>query len=178
MTVGPTASQRRVLPAALLREGETVLRSLRPHPLYIPLVSLPACACLLVLVLLVVLPGSLLPGGGVAVQAWWTFAVLVLLRLGWAVLQWFNELYILTDDRLLTRSGVLRVQVYETSLRHVRQTLVHVSLRERLFGLGTVLTATAATATYDTAWAMLRRPVAVQSAIQEAMSDDVAPSGG
>ena len=39
VTAGPTASQRRVLPRRSLRDGETVLRSLRPHPLYIPLVS-------------------------------------------------------------------------------------------------------------------------------------------
>ncbi len=178
MTAGPTASQRRVLPSSLLRDGETVLRSLRPHPLYIPLVSLPSCVLLLVVVLLVVIPGPMLPGGGIGDQAWATFILLVLLRLGWAVLQWFNELYILTDQRLLTRSGVIRVRVYETSLRHVRQTLVHVSLRERIFGLGTVLSATAATAVYDTAWVMLRRPVAVQSAIQDAMSDREAASGG
>ena len=178
MTAGPTASQRRVLPASLLRDEETVLRSLRPHPLFIPLISLPACTVLLVVTLLVVLSGMMLPGGGVAGLAWWTFGLLVLLRIAWAVLQWFNELYILTDHRLLTRSGVIRVVVYETSLRHVRQTLVQVSLRERIFGLGTVLSATAATAVYDTAWVMLRRPVAVQSAIQDAMSDCGAASGG
>ncbi|HBZ97142.1 MAG TPA: hypothetical protein DEO57_04790 [Phycisphaerales bacterium] len=178
MKVVPTASQRCVLPASLLRDGETVLRVLRPHPLFIPLVSLPACTVLLVIVLLVVLSGAMLPGGGVAGQAWWTFGLLVLLRLGWAVLQWFNELYILTDDRLMTRSGVIRVRVYETSLRHLRQTLVRVSLRERIFGLGTVLAATAATAVYDTAWVMLRHPVAVQSAIQDAMSDRGVASGG
>ena len=178
MTAGPTASQRRVLPTSLLRADETVLRSLRPHPLFIPLVSLPACFVLLVIVLLVVLPGSLLPGGGITGQAWWIFGLLVLLRLGWAILQWFNELYILTDHRLLTRSGVIRVRVYETSLRHVRQTLVHVSLRERIFGLGTILMATAATAVYDTAWVMLRHPVAIQSAIQDAMSDQEGASGG
>ena len=68
MTAGPTASQRRVLPSSLLRDGETVLRSLRPHPLYIPLVSLPSCVLLLVVVLLVVIPGPMLPGGGIGDQ--------------------------------------------------------------------------------------------------------------
>jgi len=164
----PTASQKRVLPKALLRDDETVLLSLRPHPLFILLVSLPVCAWLAVILVFNTLLVMLVEFQQVGV--WIFLGVMMIVRIGWACLQWYNQLYLLTDRRILTRGGVLRVNVYETSLVHVRQTLVHVNLRERVFGLGTILVATAATAIYDTAWRMMSRPVEVQRSIQDALA--------
>ncbi len=173
----PTTSQKRVLPRSLLRDDETVLLVMRPHPLFILLVSLPVCAWLAAilvfntLVAMLVGPAYWMKIVGFQHEWTWIFLCLVMLaRIGWACLQWYNQLYLLTDRRVLTRGGVIRVCVYETSLRHVRQTLVHVNLRERVFGLGTILVATAATAIYDTAWRMLPRPVEVQRTIQNALA--------
>lgn len=167
-SMDPTASQRRVLPRALLRDDETVLLAMRPHPLFILLVSLPVFAWLAAILVFNTLLAMLV--GFQQVGVWVFIGVVMLVRIGWACLQWYNQLYLLTDRRILTRGGVLRVNVYETSLVHVRQTLVHVNLRERVFGLGTILVATAATAIYDTAWRMLPKPVEVQRSIQNALA--------
>ena len=164
-----TASQKRVLPGTLLRDDEVVRSSMRPHPLFILLVPLEQFVVLLVVFVIQWIMAAML---GYLSWFWSYFAagaaLAVVARIAWACLQWYNELYLLTDRRVLTRRGVIRVRVYETSLEYVRQTLVRVSLRERVFGLGTVLVATAATAVYDTAWRMVRRPVDVQRAIQDA----------
>ncbi len=164
-----TASQKRVLPGTLLRDDEVVRISMRPHPLFILLVPLEQFVVFLVVFVIHWIMSAMLDdlyrfSSYLLAGA----ALVVVARIAWACLQWYNELYVLTDRRVLTRRGVIRVRVFETSLEHVRQTLVHVSLRERVFGLGTVLVATAATAVYDTAWRMVRRPVGVQRAIQEA----------
>ncbi len=176
-SVAPTDSQKRVLPKSLLRDDEVVLLSLRPHPLFILLVSLPVCAWLLVVLVIYAIMTQLVdlvywvkPVGVRQESVWIVLCILALGRVGWAWLQWYNELYLLTDRRILTRCGVIRVRVYETALQHVRQTLVHVNLRERVFGLGTILVATAATAIYDTAWRMLPKPVEVQRTIQNALA--------
>lgn len=171
----PGTSQLRVLPAPLLRDDEVVLLALRPHPLYILLAPLLTYVVVIIAAVLcsIIVAGfesMSLPWTWSIAQNWLVAGVLLALRFGWACLQWYNQLYLLTDRRILTRGGVLRVGVYETSLRHVRQTLVHVSIRERCFGLGTLLVATAGTAIYDTAWIMLRHPVQVQRTVQNALA--------
>ena len=171
----PTASQRRVLPGPLLRDDEIVLLALRPHPLFVLLAPLVTYTVLVIAGILCSIIVSAfdafsLPWAWSIGEIWLMVGVLLAARFGWACLEWYNQLYLLTDRRILTRGGVLRVGVYETSLHHVRQSLVHVSLRERCFGLGTLLVATAGTAIYDTAWSMLRRPVDVQRTVQNALS--------
>ena len=142
-----TASQKRVLPGTLLRDDEVVRSSMRPHPLFILLVPLEQFVVLLAVFVIQWIMAAML---GYLSWFWSYFVAGVVLavvaRIAWACLQWYNELYLLTNRRVLTRRGVIRVKVYETSLEYVRQTLVRVSLRERVFGLGTVLVATAATA--------------------------------
>lgn len=169
------ASMRRVLPAALLREDEVVIMALRPSMLYVFLHPLSTYIVILVATLLCSIVSSAVdvvstPWAWTVPQVWLLGVTLLVIRFCWACLEWYSHLFLLTDRRVLTRSGVIRVRVYEASLRHIRQTLVHVSIRERLFRLGTVLFATAGTAVYDTAWPMIRKPVTTQRAVQEALA--------
>src|SRR5690606_19050339 len=56
-------------------------------------------------------------------------------RIAWQTLDWLCRLYVLTDRRIVSVEGVLRVTVFQTELRKLQHTNVLFSIRERLFGL-------------------------------------------
>jgi hypothetical protein len=91
------------------------------------------------------------------------------MRLGWQGLEWFNRVYVLTDRRIITRSGVLRVSVYEAQLKFIQHTTVLRRVRERVCGLGTIGFATAGSDVFDTFWVMIRQPFAVHKIVVEAI---------
>jgi len=93
------------------------------------------------------------------------------LRLSWALLEWTQRLYLLTDRRVLRRGGVLRTFIVEEGLGQVRHTVVVASRGERAVGVGTVsfVTAGAAGLDWTLAWEGVRRPAEVQRIVREAI---------
>ncbi len=87
----------------------------------------------------------------------------------WQCAEWWCRVYVLTDRRVLRRTGVLRVSVFEASLRNIQHTSVFMPLRERLFGLGTIGFATAGSDVFDALWVMVRQPFAVHKVVVETM---------
>ena len=59
-------------------------------------------------------------------------------RVMWAALQWMGRLYILTDLRIIRLSGVFSVDLFDCPLRKVARTRLTTTMRERLFGLGSI----------------------------------------
>ncbi|HWB18950.1 MAG TPA: PH domain-containing protein [Phycisphaerales bacterium] len=155
----------------LLQEGEIIILLLRPSLLYIPL----SCFGGLIFILLITFAlayisriAHALPSvtiGWTDRQAFSLGIGLFALRLGWQVLEWFSRIYILTDRRIITRSGVLRVNVFQTSLKNIQHTSVIVRLRERIFGLGCIAFATAGSDVFDSFWVVIRRPFVVHRKI-------------
>src|SRR5436189_5387950 len=64
--------------------------------------------------------------------------LLIVGRLTWAILQWMGRLYILTDLRIIRLSGVFSVDLFDCPLRKVASTRLTTTMRERLFGLGSI----------------------------------------
>jgi len=95
---------------------------------------------------------------------------LLLLRLFWQFLEWLSRVYVLTDRRVVAVAGVLRVRVFEAPLQQVQHTNLLLSLRERLFGLGTVAFATAGTAIAEAYWLMLADPLEVHRKIVQTLN--------
>jgi hypothetical protein len=163
-----------ILPAGLLHDDEIILLLTRPSPLFIVLSCLPGLALIGLLTLLM---AYLAPH----VARWqpfvsWTdvhaFAgglLVVLLRLSWQSLEWLGRVYVLTDRRIIRRIGVLRVAVFETSLRNIQHTSVFERVRERVFGLGTIGFATAGSDVYEAFWEMIRKPFVVHKIVGEAI---------
>ena len=130
-----------LLASHVLRDGEAVLLVLRPSLWFIVLSSLRWVAAGAALVAIAAACGSHYHGGlfagrfrgcaeaGVAVIAG---------RLMWGALQWMGRLYVLTDLRLLTLSGVLRVDVFDCALRKVARTRLLRSGTDRLLGIGSI----------------------------------------
>ena len=165
----PPLAQPRVvtlLPAQLLQGGEAIVLLLKPSPWYILLESLRTLL-LLVLVCVGVLwvynqgynvglsrRDLLLLGAGLGG-----------VRLFWQFLEWLSRVYVLTDRRVIRVKGVVRVQVFEAPLQRVQHTTTTFSLRERLFGLGSVHIATAGTGATEASWVMLANPLEVHQTL-------------
>jgi hypothetical protein len=74
---------------------------------------------------------------------------------------------VLTDRRVMRLQGVLRVHMFEAALKQLQHTEVYWSVRERLFGLGTIGFATAGTAFAEAHWQMVARPLEVHQIIRK-----------
>ena len=159
------------LPAQLLQPGEIIILLIKPSPWYIVL------SCLGFLVGVAVVAGALLMlqrAGMVNVVDRHDLIVgavgLAGVRLFWQLLDWLSRVYVLTDQRVIRVRGVLRVQVFECPLKQVQHTSAYFSLRERVFGLGTLAFATAGTAGIEAVWEMLAQPLEVHQVVVQALN--------
>jgi hypothetical protein len=158
------------LPRGLVRDDEIVILLLRPSVLYVVLAPAASVLVILTFTLALALVAAKAPWLGWHEQkAWFVGGALIAARLGWQALDWVNRFYVLTDRRIITRAGVLRVHVFESQLRAIQHTGIFMRLRERLFGLGSIGFATAGSDAFDTFWLMVRQPFAVHRAVAEAI---------
>ena len=166
----PAAGANILVPAQLLQPGEIIVLLIKPSPWFIVLGALRALATVLVLLLAALWlreTGTL----GVARRDLILIAIgLIVVRLTWQFLEWISRVYVLTDRRVIRVKGVIRVQVFETALKHVQHTDTLFSLRERLFGLGTIAFSTAGTAAPEAYWVMVAEPLDVHRKVVEALN--------
>ena len=66
--------------------------------------------------------------------------------------------------------GVIRVHVFECQLAQIQHTNLLFSLRERVFGLGTIGFATAGTAAAEVFWLMIARPLDVHQLLVQTLN--------
>jgi hypothetical protein len=153
----------------LVQDDEVIILLLRPSFLFVFLSSLGGLAFIAVVTLALAYMTRLsyIPWRDTQVFALgFGFAAL---RLGWQTLEWVSRVYILTDRRVITRSGVLRVVVFQTQLRTIQHTTVFFRLRERLCGLGTIGFATAGSDTFESFWVMISDPYEVHRTVVDAI---------
>lgn len=165
-TIGlPLDRAEAMLPTNLIQGGEIIILILKPSPLFI---LLGALGHVMTIGLLFVIAAwaELIDPQTATVAA----AALIVLRLAWQFLEWLSRLYVLTDRRVIRVAGVLRVFVFEAALRQIQHTDVVLSLRERLFALGTIAFSTAGTGVPEAYWVMLHRPMAVHRRIVQAIN--------
>lgn len=150
-------------------EGEVVILRLRPSLLFIPLSIAGSLATILV----------------IAAGAWWGLGALdeplwgrramqvgliaALVHLGWQHLEWLATMYVLTDRRAIVISGVLQQTMVDVPLRTITNMSIYRSIRERIFGLGTLGFDTAGGPFTEIGWRMLRRPHTLMDRVREVM---------
>jgi hypothetical protein len=130
------ASLSKLLTSHILRDGEVVLLILRPSLWFVPISCIQFIAAALVLTFLVrflniqshATSRALVEFGVSAISA----------RLVWATLQWISRLYILTDLRIISVSGVFQMQIFECALRKVVRTRLTRTSSERMTGTGSI----------------------------------------
>jgi hypothetical protein len=161
-----------LLAGHVIRDGEVVQLVLRPSAWFILLTSLKFLAGTAILGISgkLVLPAH---------AAWYYVEAAAFLgvgRLMWAVLQWVNRLYILTDMRVLRLSGALAIDVFDCPLRRLGGTAVTRTFRERLLGLGSIEIQPADDRRPPGVWQTVRHPREVNEMIRAAAHK--AQSGG
>ena len=159
-----------LLPEQLLQPGELIILMIKPSPLFIVLAPLRPIMVIMAVVLafdqlaqhdLISLNRQDIALAGIG---------LIGLRLFWQFLDWVSRVYVLTDRRVIRVKGVVRVEVFETSLKQIQHTEALYSLRERLFGLGTISFATAGTGSVEAFWRMISKPLDVHQKLVQAIS--------
>jgi len=159
----PIDRLRAALPADLLGDEEIIIMWLKPHPLYIILASLGSLVLIAALTLGLAYVSALsLPKAAWSdTDAFLFGATIALIRLGWQTLEWWNQTYVLTDRRIIAAYGILRRNFFHAPLAQIQHIAVIQTIRERVFGLGSLAFATAGSDRYDAAWLSLAHPFAV-----------------
>ncbi|AEE47190.1 PH domain-containing protein [Cellulomonas fimi] len=117
--------------------GERVVLSARSHwgKLAEPVLTTFAGFLLLAFV---VVPAAGAVAGDAADHLWWLFAVL-LVRLGWKVLDWRNEWFVATDKRMLLLYGLVTHKVAMMPLVKITDMRYSRSIPGRILGYGEFL---------------------------------------
>lgn len=153
----------------LVDQDEVIILLLRPSLWYVVLASAGSLVAIALMTLMLAYMSYLPWTGWNDTQAFALGAGLCAIRLAWQMLEWLSRVYVLTDRRIIARSGVLRVAVFQTPLKNIQHTAVFVSLRERSTGLGTIAFATSGSDTFDCLWLMLRQPHHAHKIVVEAI---------
>lgn len=156
-----------LLPARMLQPGETIILQRKPSPLYIILAPIG----FIFLVLALTAAGLHYDHHYNHAQLRQTITLcaltLLALRIGWQFLDWLSQVFVLTDQRVIRVKGILRVRAFECRLENLQHTHLFFSLRERIFGLGTVGFTTAGTGSIEAAWIFLADPLDVHAKVLE-----------
>jgi len=115
-----------------------------------------------------------------SMQGWLPFTGLGALLIGlvvfaivafWGHLDWSMRDSVLTDRRVVSSSGVIRRLTVDSPLAAIQQVVIYRSLRERLFGLGTIGFSTPADAgAPSVVWSMMGRPDVLVAQVRLAIS--------
>jgi hypothetical protein len=170
-TAEPTAAAKAgwivAVPATLIQPDEEIVLAIKPSGFFILVVSAPALAMLAMLAL----ASYLVDAGGLISLSTRTITATCmaggLLRALIACLQWLSRTYVLTNRRVLRIMGVLRIDIFECGLARIQNTRLSLSVPERLFGMGTILFATAGTEQGQAAWLMIARPGEIHPIVVE-----------
>lgn len=159
----PIDRLRFALPADLLDDEEIIIMWLKPSPLFILLASLGS----LVLIAAITLGLAYVSAMSLPKAAWsdrdaFLFgATIAVVRLAWQALEWWNQTYVLTDRRIIAAHGILRRSYFHAPLAQIQHIAVIQTIRERVFGLGSLAFATAGSDRYDALWLSLSHPFAI-----------------
>jgi uncharacterized membrane protein YdbT with pleckstrin-like domain len=129
-------------PKRLLSEGEMIIREFRPHwrMLFVP------TGWTVLLAAAVILTWIFPPEAG-----WFDWGVTAIAGVGWLILglypfiAWWFTLYILTNERLITRRGILARRGLEIPLEQITNVLFSQNILERILHSGDLLIESAGT---------------------------------
>jgi len=135
-TVQPSAtSLAALLSRHVLRDGEIIILLLKPSLWFILLSSMRFAAAILLLII-----GTRLVAEQPSLDRFVLEAGVFIIagRLMFALMQWTGRLYVLTDMRVVSITGVFSAQIFDCPLRKIARTRLIYSTRERCFGLGSI----------------------------------------
>ena len=155
----------------LLQDGETVILSIRPSPWFIIIdggwVYFFCISLALLLAWLTHQPWApvILPES----QIFPLLATVLSIRIVWKFLDWANRLYLLTDQRIMRRRGVIQFSLIEAPLDRIQHSAIFTRVIERVLGLGTIGFATAGSGQFEVVWEMVPNPIEVHRTVTDAV---------
>jgi membrane protein YdbS with pleckstrin-like domain len=167
-----------LLPAHLLDDNEIIILAIKPSLWFILFRSfrwLVAMALVMVVGLWTASHGGWYLRPAVVVQG--TIA-LAGARVGFGALQWVSRLYVLTNRRIMRLTGILNVDLFECPLTKIQNTNLTLTWYERLFGLGTILFATAGTGGIEASWTNVNNPLELHERVRSAIHRARRPGNG
>ena len=120
-------------PRHLINEGETVALDLHPHWWYFSKHILTGIPLFLALI------GVLMLSGSVQTVAGWAWAILAVIWAGWLAIKYFQWQYthfVVTDDRVIFRTGMLSKHGVEIPLERINNINFDQRIFERMIGAG------------------------------------------
>lgn len=159
-----------LLPGDLLADDETVIFAIKPSLWAIAFVSFRTVAAASLLALVTYILGPAFHLGKYGLYLIELCGLVVLGRLGVALLQWASRTYVLTDRRVIRIRGVLTIDIFQSSLSRIQNTFMVLTLPERLFGLGNIEFTTAGTGGVEAVWRHLKNPLPIHHQLLRAMN--------
>ena len=92
-------------------------------------------------------------------------------------LKWISTLYVLKDQRVMTKRGILGRSVEDMSLNMITNIDVRQSALQRFLGYGTMIFSSEGGNLDDVVWKYVPNPFKVRSEVQSAMSSRLRPKG-
>ncbi len=155
----------------VLQDGETVILALRPSPWFILIdgswVYFASIFAALLLAWLAHQPWSpvILPES----QIFPLLATVLSIRIVWKFLDWANRVYVLTDQRIMRRRGVIQYSLIEAPLDRIQHSAIFTRVVERVLGLGTIGFATAGSGRFEVIWEMIANPIEIHRKVNDAI---------
>jgi uncharacterized membrane protein YdbT with pleckstrin-like domain len=158
-----------VIPSHLVDEGEQIIFAVKPSLWFI--FFYPARVIALVAAALVASRYYPHLSEQVSRYIMQIGAVIIFLQLLFAFLEWVSRLYVLTDRRVMRIRGIFNIDIFEAPLVKIQNTYLTFALHERLFGLGTILIATAGTAWIEASWLNVNQPRELHERLRAAIRE-------
>ena len=122
----------------LLASGERIVRREHQHWFVLVADAFYGILAVLIAIGLLVVSGNLGQGAVRDTLGWVIVVVVVggLIYIGWQVLRWMNEEFVVTTRRVLQLEGVVNKKVTDSSLEKINDAILTQSLVGRIFGYG------------------------------------------
>ena len=159
-----------LLPSDLLADDEVVIFAIKPSLWTIAFLSLRTVLVGAALAGLALWLGPLLHVQRLDVYVVEAAGIVMLARVGFAVLQWASRSYVLTDHRVIRIRGVFTIDIFQCALSRLQNTFLVLGFFERVLRLGTIEFATAGTGSVEALWQHIREPLKVHHALIQAMN--------
>ena len=169
----PTAQRADIsaylVPADLLGDGEIIILAIKPSGWFVLLASLPVLVSALVVALIAYIM-SIYRSETPAETIICLCAAVALVRVLGACWQWLGRTYVLTNRRIVTVRGLVRVRTSSAALTDVRQALLTEAIGERLFGTGSICCLTASESIPAVVWNTVDKPDMMHEIVLEAVN--------
>jgi hypothetical protein len=153
----------------LLSTGERVVHREKQHWLVFIWGAKWAVAAILVGFLAFILREQVSPGGSYDLFGWVAAALVIggVAVLGWHILRYITQEYVLTNRRVIQVAGVLNKTSLDSSLEKINDARLSQSIFGRIFGFGDLEILTAAETGVDR-FRMIRNPIGFKKAMLDA----------